>query len=422
MCATEVGPSRVRSVGGGARSPSGWRERGDGGGSEGRGLPGQGGTSRVPRPRPVGRLVRGGRHGSRRRGGGLDGRPRQGADGNTLRSHASLAELAPHNGLDQARLSTPFRRGRVEGRPPKGSPLTRPVSLGAHRLGPYQESEPKGAVDGLQQAQRRVASTGALRTPAGIRGHRAAGLAPARHRRRTGLRGALLPQHRLRRAGRPAHRPTARGEPGVDRRDRRGGGRRHPDRVRHRVVAAGQLRAGHRRRHRADRGRRRRSGAAVARRRGESRLRAERGRQLQPRQPDHRRALLRRRPRPGGPAHGRVDPRAPVLRRRRLRQALPRPRRRRRRLPPRPARLPGRAGGDRRPGAAPVPGRRRGRRTRGHERPSAGTRLRPRSAGHAQPASWATCSAANWASTASSSATPSRWARSRPATGSTGPR
>ncbi len=43
---------------------------------------------------------------------------------------------------------------------------------------------------------------------------------------------------------------------------------------------------------------------------------------------------------------------------------------------------------------------------------------RPRSAG----ASWATCSAANWASTASSSATPSRWAPSRPATGSTGPR
>ncbi|QCR50167.1 hypothetical protein C1N79_28155 [Streptomyces sp. SGAir0924] len=54
------GPLAVRVAGAGRRGRLG-----------GTGSPWSGGTSRVPRPRPVGRLVRGGRHGSRRRGAAL---------------------------------------------------------------------------------------------------------------------------------------------------------------------------------------------------------------------------------------------------------------------------------------------------------------------------------------------------------------
>ena len=60
-------------------------------------------------------------------------------------------------------------------------------------------------------------------------------------------------------------------------------------------------------------------------------------RELQPLQPRDRRTVLRRRPRPGRPAHGRLRHRPAVRRGRRLHQALPGPRRHRGRLPPRAA-------------------------------------------------------------------------------------
>ena len=92
-----------------------------------------------------------------------------------------------------------------------------------------------------------------------------------------------------------------------------------------------------------------------------------------------------------------------------LRQALPRPRRHRHRQPPRPA-------DDRRRPRRPSPRAswcrsrpRSGRRRRGDDLAHRRARARPRSPGHPEPRRSWRCCATGWASTASSSATPSTW-------------
>ena len=248
---------------------------------------------------------------------------------------------AHHAGLRRGARGPHVRPGRRRGARGRRGRSSWPVSWGCR-----DDPRLPGAPGAAAVVQR---DDGAGRRARAARG--GAGRAvPVRlqHRRRTGRRRGV---HR-RRAFRVAR--------GRDR-GRRGGRRRDPAARARRQPGARAARARCGRRPRPDQGGRPGDRPRARRGRHHPRPRAGRGRELQRRQPRDRHPELRVLGVRGRGARGRVDRRAAVGGRGRVRQALPGPRRHRRGQPPRAAGAECRHVDAGRAGAGAVPGRDRGR-------------------------------------------------------------